>query len=420
MIRPLNTSLALLLGLTLLALPAAPVLARPGDGDEAVGRIVTLDGELRLRRADAGTIELDDRRSTQRAPVLEGDRLRSGPGSRIDIALGADRLRLDENSVVTVVRLDARHVDLWLERGRIAVLLRGDDDPARWRIRSSVGAHLPLGPGLFRVDAPEDERGRAGASATAWRSAMRIETDEDTLQLPPGRRAEPDGRGGWRLGLPQADRFARWAMSEGGDSRGTGRALARAPVDLPPDLEGADQLDRNGRWEQSTEWGWLWVPRVGLSWEPFHQGLWRRTDSGWIWVDDAPWGVATYRHGRWLRWDGRWAWMPGPPVRYVEPVAPIAPVPEVVVPPRVVVRPAPPPMVIETRPAPPVREVAPPVTVVRPWAPETPRWNAPVEPPVRQAPPRPDRRAHEEPQAPQAPATPAGPPDELRRSRRAL
>ena len=222
MIRPLNTSLALLLGLTLLALPAAPVLARSGDGDEAVGRIVTLDGELRLRRADAGTIELDDRRSTQRAPVLEGDRLRSGPGSRIDIALGADRLRLDENSVVTVVRLDARHVDLWLERGRIAVLLRGDDDPARWRIRSSVGTHLPLGPGLFRVDAPEDERGRAGASATAWRSAMRIETDEDTLQLPPGRRAEPDGRGGWRLGLPQGARSPA--------RRSTCRPTSRAPT----------------------------------------------------------------------------------------------------------------------------------------------------------------------------------------------
>ncbi|MFM2343065.1 MAG: hypothetical protein RLZZ592_2718 [Pseudomonadota bacterium] len=417
-------SAALLLGVMLLLTQPQEAPAWTETTDAAPARVERVDGALRLQRADGGRQDFDGQRLERRAPLHEGDRLRSGADARADLAFGSDRLRLDENTVLTVRRLDERRIEIELEQGSIALLLGGREQALRWRIETAAAMHRPQGPGKFRIDAPVSSRWLDGAAATAWRSPMHLESASDSLLLQPGQRAEP-GRQGWQIGLPVADRFARWAMADGTESvdrepRNAARAIVSGPVVLPDDLEGADQLERNGRWEHSPDWGWVWVPRASLSWEPFRQGSWRRGDGGWLWLDDAPWGVATYRHGRWLRWDGRWAWMPGPAVRHVEPVAPLyeapprvivrpstppvrriepMPAPAVIVPPRVVVQPATPPVIIETRPAAPV---APPVTGVRP------------------APPRPDRRAHEAPQPIPTPATPADPAEDLRRSRRAL
>ena len=135
-------------------------------------------------------------------------------------------------------------------------------------------------------------------------------------------------------------------------------------MELPDDIDGADTLDRHGRWEHASDWGWVWVPRASVGWAPYRQGRWRRGADGWLWIDSAPWGVATFRHGRWVRWDSHWAWLPGPALRHVEPVAPVWEAP----PPRVIVQPA--PVIIETRPA-------------RPTYPDTPVRPAPAPPVVR-------------------------------------
>lgn len=317
---------ALVLGAALLLAP--PAMAGRGDADSPVARVLRVDGTLRLQRGADGDLGTDELRAERRSPVREGDRLRSAAGSRTEIAFGSDRLRLDENSVLSVRRLSAGRIELRLEQGRLALLLEGDDDPLRWRIETAAAMHRPQGPGLFRIDAPESARWLDGAAATAWRSPMHLESADDSLLLQPGRRAEPDGRRGWQTRLPEADRFARWAMDDSRerwndpDHDAPRTSLRpRAPVELPDDLDGADTLDRHGRWEHASDWGWVWVPRASLGWAPYRQGRWRRGADGWLWIDSAPWGVATFRHGRWVRWDSHWAWLPGPALRHVEPVA---------------------------------------------------------------------------------------------------
>lgn len=303
---------ALVLGAALLLAP--PAMAGRGDADSPVARVLRVDGTLRLQRGADGDLGADELRAERRSPVREGDRLRSAAGSRTEIAFGSDRLRLDENSVLSVRRLSAGRIELRLEQGRLALLLEGDDDPLRWRIETAAAMHRPQGPGLFRIDAPESARWLDGAAATAWRSPMHLESADDSLLLQPGRRAELEGRRGWQTGLPVADRFARWAMDDtrerwdGQDEDGRRSSLRpRAPVELPDDIDGVDTLDRHGRWEHASDWGWVWVPRASLSWAPYRQGRWRRSADGWLWIDSAPWGVATFRHGRWVRWDSHWA-----------------------------------------------------------------------------------------------------------------
>ena len=267
---------ALVLGAALLLAP--PAMAGRGDADSPVARVLRVDGTLRLQRGADGDLGTDELRAERRSPVREGDRLRSAAGSRTEIAFGSDRLRLDENSVLSVRRLSAGRIELRLEQGRLALLLEGDDDPLRWRIETAAAMHRPQGPGLFRIDAPESARWLDGAAATAWRSPMHLESADDSLLLQPGRRAEPDGRRGWQTRLPEADRFARWAMDDSRerwndpDYDAPRTSLRpRAPVELPDDIDGVDTLDRHGRWEHASDWGWVWVPRASLGWAPYRQ-----------------------------------------------------------------------------------------------------------------------------------------------------
>ncbi|MEX8493463.1 MAG: hypothetical protein AB3X43_05655, partial [Sphaerotilus sp.] len=132
-------------------------------------------------------------------------------------------------------------------RGGLVLDLRQPETAWRWQVDTAAGRHQPHGAGLFRIDAP-DRRGLPDAgSATAWRSALRIENDDGTLLLPPGRRAERDRNGRWQIGFPQADAFAAWAMTP-------------ADNDSPPPDDWADRRPRH--WHAAPAWDTPPPPRV--------------------------------------------------------------------------------------------------------------------------------------------------------------
>lgn len=176
----------------------------------------------------------------QEDTVREGDRLQTHGNSRLVVDIGPNRLKLDERSALVVRRLDRDGVELDLERGSVVLELRHGESAWRWQVDTAVGRHQPHGAGLFRIDAP-DRRGPDAGSATAWRNALRIENEDGTLLLPPGRRAERDRSGRWQIGFPQADAFAAWAMTPSAESE-------------PPD-DWIDRGDRRPRhWRAAPQW----------------------------------------------------------------------------------------------------------------------------------------------------------------------
>jgi hypothetical protein len=82
---------------------------------------------------------------------------------------------------------------------------------------------------------------------------------------------------------------------------------------VSPEMTGVEDLDRHGRWEQSDEYGALWIPRgVAVGWAPYSTGHWVWISPwGWTWVDDAPWGFAPFHYGRWVYHRSNWCWTPG-------------------------------------------------------------------------------------------------------------
>lgn len=237
--------IAVLLAAATLVTPGTSAADQPAawhhEDAEHSARIADLDGRLRLQRASGEAFELGDGPRARQTGIREGDRLSTGWNSRLVLDIGPDRVKLDERSELLVRRLDRGAVALELDRGRVVLELRRDDGAWRWQVDSATGRHQPHGAGLFRIDAP-DRRGLDAGSATAWRSALRIENEDGALLLPPGRRAERDRSGRWQIGFPQADAFAAWAMTppaahdapDDWDDRRPRQWRAAPAWDLPP------------------------------------------------------------------------------------------------------------------------------------------------------------------------------------------
>lgn len=202
---------------TLLSLSACstfPAEAAPEwtSSDPVDARLRWAEGSVHIERAEGG-VRLDNRRAPlSRWPLNAGDLVSTGSSGRADIDIGGARLRLDSDSDLVLQRLDDHVVGLRLQRGSLALHIPRPDAASAFDIDTDAGLHQPLGPGLFRVDAGRSVRD--DFSATAWRSPLRITQNSATLTLRPGQRAELFLGGGWRLTAPEADAFARWALSE--------------------------------------------------------------------------------------------------------------------------------------------------------------------------------------------------------------
>jgi hypothetical protein len=236
----LRSASALLIAALVVATPLSWAAPDHPDEFEPIGRIADLDGRLHLDRANGESFELAEGQRLRSMAVREGDRLRTGWNGRLVIEVGPNRLKLDERTELVVRRLEPGGVALDLERGSLVLDLRRPESAWRWQVDSAAGRHQPHGAGLFRIDAPDTRRGLDSGSATAWRSALRIENEDGTLLLPPGQRAERDRQGRWQLGYPQADAFAAWSMGP----------MDRFP---PDDRDGRD--DRPPRhWQAAPSW----------------------------------------------------------------------------------------------------------------------------------------------------------------------
>ena len=322
---------SLLVMACVLWLLAAPALARagalPGEQPGFVGRLSTLQGEVRWYDRDSAAWLGSTQQALRNWPLATGDRLRTGPDARAELRLGGTTVRLGADVDLTLQQLDENRLELLLQSGTLALRLPGTvaGDVAAVEVITPEGRWLPLRPGHYRLERQTEARTPA-TQATVWRGELRFEGADSVLLIPAGRRADlwqDRGRGPTRYAWAAVERdaFADWvARDERGDD---------APVTarhVPPGMTGWQDLDRHGDWVDSPEYGNVWQPRVvAPGWAPFHDGRWAWVSPwGWTWIDAAPWGFAPFHYGNWVMSSGRWGWSPGP--RHVRPrYAPVHP-----------------------------------------------------------------------------------------------
>jgi len=76
-------------------------------------------------------------------------------------------------------------------------------------------------------------------------------------------------------------------------------------------IPGVNDLDNYGDWQQISNYGYAWRPRVDANWVPYQQGYWVNDHPyGLTWVSSEPWGYAPYHYGRWANVNNQWYWVP--------------------------------------------------------------------------------------------------------------
>jgi uncharacterized protein DUF6600 len=291
---------ALWVALASLCMPVRAAEDPPGR----VGRVTEGQGQSWFYDGESGEwVSLERNR-----PLTSGDRIAVDGAGRLELRIGSTAVRLAGGSELEINRIDDARIDLFLHSGSAAVRVRSPEVARGVEVATLEGRFSPRGAGHFRVDRRDDS-----SVGTAWSGELQFDGDDSALAIPAGRAAEL-----WREGAnnathyswsePQRDEFADWtARASREDDR-----LA-APDYVSPEMTGAEDLDRHGRWDMNPDYGPIWTPyTVVAGWAPYRYGHWIMVQPwGWTWVDYAPWGFAPFHYGRWLFLGGRWCWAPG-------------------------------------------------------------------------------------------------------------
>jgi hypothetical protein len=244
-------------------------------------------------------------------PLTTGDQLWADSDSRAELELDGSSLRLSGVTAVSLLNLADDVTQIQLSSGTLLIRVRRLDDNETYEIDTPNLAFSILRPGLYRLTV--DPSGASTAisvrsgqgEVTGNGSAYTVRANEEDVfsgtdqlaEISQSRAPSEDAFDAW-----SADRDGRWEHSES----------ARY---VSPDIVGYQDLDDQGSWRPTPEYGNVWFPtRVAPDWAPYHTGHWSYIPPwGYTWVDDQPWGFAPFHYGRWIWFHDAWGWIPAPP-----------------------------------------------------------------------------------------------------------
>ncbi|MGZ3182772.1 MAG: DUF6600 domain-containing protein [Telluria sp.] len=275
---------------------SAGALAQDAPG--LAGRVALVQGEVSV----GGSVEAGP--ATVNWPVSSGMQFTTASGARTELRVGSTSIRLDGDSSLEVSQLDDEHLYVRLFYGSAAVRLRDRGLVNQFQLATAQGTVRLVEPGRIRVDA---DRTPDTTVLSVFDGVAMVDGFGNSLTVHAGRRAELRDDD-VRTALVFRDAFDDWSLLR--DQR-EDRAVAVRYI--PAEMTGWEDLDANGDWRDSGDYGTLWIPRaIPVGWVPYRDGRWAWIEPwGWTWVDNAPWGYAPFHYGRWVYVDNRWCWAPG-------------------------------------------------------------------------------------------------------------
>ena len=258
----------------------------------------------------------DDAAARVNLPVLSGDSLVTGVGSRAEAVLAdGNVVRVDGYTELRFERMartyetdDDRDL-LFLAHGTAAVEVR--DVAARdraLRFDTDDTTILAASRGLFRVDA-----GRRGTEVYVLSGKVEVQGRGGRALVRAGEYAFVSGDSEIEVDVSASprDRFARF-VEERRDRTDIRETTRYVSSDFAYDYDAAS-FDDYGSWSYASQYGkYCWRPRVPAGWTPSSLGYWRWTPAGMTWVSAEPWGWLPYHYGTWV-YDALlgWLWVPG-------------------------------------------------------------------------------------------------------------
>jgi len=301
-------SLIAILAFVAAACPMIAAAQDPQDQDDPPSRVARLgymEGSVSFQPAG----ENEWVQAVPNRPMTTGDKLWADRDSRAEVQLGSSMIDLGSSTGFSFLNLDDHTVQMEVTAGALNVRVWHLDRDTNFEIDTPNQAFTITEPGRYRVETSENGdytvvtiREGAGESSGNGQSYTLHSGQRTTFRGTTSLNADVE-----QIGPP--DDFVAW--SDRREHRYNDSPSARY---CSRQVVGFEDLDENGDWQPSPQYGNVWYPHVHPGWAPYHDGHWAWIDPwGWTWVDDAPWGYAPFHYGRWVNVYGRWGWVPGPP-----------------------------------------------------------------------------------------------------------
>jgi hypothetical protein len=296
--------------LTFLAILACSVAqsahADEGDPPARVARLSDAEGWVSLEPAGVEQWTA----ATVNRPLTTGDRLWSDQNSRAELDIGEAVIRLGSNTGFAFLNLDDRGAQMQLSTGTLIVRVRDMQVGQAYEIDAPNVAISLQQPGEYRTEV--NERGDLTVIRVSQGAALAAGADGQQIAISAQEQVTVSGTNqvGYESGgLGAPDDFDIWSAA-----RERQFEDAASQEYIASDVPGTQDLDDNGQWQETPEYGYVWIPTaVAVGWAPYRYGHWVWVAPwGWTWVDDARWGFAPFHYGRWTQCGGRWCWVPGP------------------------------------------------------------------------------------------------------------
>ena len=304
MVRIRLRSMGWVLAAVLTAGAGAPLRAQEADDQQhGVARISVMDGQVSVRRGDADWVA-----GVINAPLLADDHISTGPNSRAEVEFdSANLLRLGGTAEIRIAALEADRLQIELSHGTLTYrVLRPSSTNAE--VDTPNISVRPTKIGAYRISVTEAGQTeltvRAGdVEVFSPRGSQWVSAGQ--LMIARGSTADPEFQ---VVAAPAADAWDAWS-----DSRDRVLTQSRSAQRVPQGVYGSEDLDNNGNWVYTPDYGNVWQPQVAPGWAPYQSGQWEWLDYyGWTWVSADPWGWAPYHYGRWFNRAGfGWLWYPG-------------------------------------------------------------------------------------------------------------
>jgi hypothetical protein len=283
---------------------SGPVFAQGDRPDySAPAHIAVVQGAVTLERNGVAEPAVEN------MPLLQGDRLETDAG-RVEIVL-PDGSVLDLDRHTTVDLLDGGL--LRLPGGRVIFVVArpegGSDARRDYQVDAPAGSVRFSGAGEYRAST-QASSGLPFLEVSVVRGEAVIDAEGRSVAIRPGERAQvTQGQGVTAVGTFNSavtDAFTEWADNLRGE-----RVGSQSNAYLPSELQVyGGTFDRDGSWDNSGEYGWVWYPQVAADWRPYYDGGWYPYGWGWTWVGAGRWAWPTHHYGRWGHGAHGWFWIP--------------------------------------------------------------------------------------------------------------
>ena len=274
------------------------------DVPSRVARVQYMSGEVSMQPGGVN----DWVAASQNRPLTTADRVWTDKNSKAELNVGDGFLRMNSETSVTLTNVGDNTIQVELDQGVLEVTVRHLEGGEVYEVDTPNLAFTLMKSGVYRFDVdPNGDQTlvtvRSGyGEATGKGKAVRVNSGEQV------RFSGANSLTHTAQAAPPRDGFDDWAQVR--DKRLANSVSARY---VSPGVIGYQDLDAYGVWQNSPQYGSVWVPTsVQPGWAPYRYGHWAWIEPwGWTWVDDAPWGFAPFHYGRWVDWNGGWGWAPG-------------------------------------------------------------------------------------------------------------